>query len=118
MSERYCAGSRGARTAKRARCIALHDQQVGGAASEDRLERTGDPRGMRMRVFLTGAPEIDCLVGVKAVVGEVKAGMLARDDQRRKEPARCQRVSQGSEFDSFRPGADDQPDVGRTQPSP
>ena len=71
-----------------------------------------------MRVFFTGALEIDRNVGVEAVVGEVEPGMLAGDDQRRNERARRQRVSQGSEFDGFWSGADDQPDVGRTQPSP
>ena len=73
---------------------------------------------MRVRVFFTGALEIDRLIGVEAVVGEIKPGMLAGDDQRRNEPTRCQRVRYGSEFDGFWSGADDQPDVGRTQPSP
>jgi len=73
---------------------------------------------MRMRVFFAGAREIDCLVGVESMVGEVKPGMLAGDDQRRNEPARRQRAGYGSEFYGFGSGADDQPDVGRTQPSP
>jgi len=118
MSERHLGRSRGARAAKRARCIALHDQQVWGCVGEHWLERAGDPRDMRMRVLFAGAREIDCPAGVEAVVGEVKPGMLAGDDQRRNESARCQRVDHGSEFDGFWSGADDQPDVGRTQPSP
>jgi len=43
---------------------------------------------MGMRVFFAGAREIDCSVVIEAVVGEVKRGMLAGDDQRRSEPAR------------------------------
>ena len=117
MSERHFGRSRGKRAAKRARRIALHDQQV-GAIGEYRLERGNDLRGMGMRVFFAGAREVDCRVGVEAVVGKVKPGMLAGDDQRRNEPARGQRVGHGSEFYGFWPGADDQPDVGRTQPSP
>ena len=73
---------------------------------------------MRMRIFFTRAREIVCPIRVEAVIGEVKPGMLAGDDQRRDKPARCQRVRQGSEFDGFWSGADDQPDVGSTQPSP
>jgi len=118
MSKRHFGRSRGTRAAKRARRIALHDQQVWSRVGQHWLKRAGDPRDMGMRVFFAGASEIDCRVGIEAVVGEVKPGMLAGDDQRRNEPARCQRVGHGSEFYGFWSGADDQPDVGRTQPSP
>ena len=45
-------------------------------------------------------------------------GLLSRQHERRGQPARGERVSDGRQFDGFRPGPDDQPDIGETQPSP
>ncbi len=117
MSERDLGSSRGSRAAKRARRISLHDQQIGSIV-EYRLERAGDLRGMRMRILLAGASEMDRVIVAKTMIPEVEPRMLARDNQRRAERTRCQRMSDRGEFDSFWPGADDQPDVGRMQPSP
>jgi hypothetical protein len=44
--------------------------------------------------------------------------MLAGEQQARFEPASHEGARDGRQFDCFGPGADDQPDVGETQPSP
>jgi hypothetical protein len=44
--------------------------------------------------------------------------MLAAEDQRRRKASRGKRAGDGRQFYRFGPGADDQPDVGETQPSP
>jgi hypothetical protein len=54
----------------------------------------------------------------KTMLSQVESGMLARQDQRRLEASRGERISDGSQFDRFGPGADDQPDVVGVQPSP
>jgi enoyl-CoA hydratase/carnithine racemase len=44
--------------------------------------------------------------------------MLAREDDRRHNPMGHERAGDRLQLDGFGPGADDQPDVGETQPSP
>jgi hypothetical protein len=44
--------------------------------------------------------------------------VLTGEDQRRRQAAPCERVGDGLQLDGFRPGAEDQPDIGETQPSP
>jgi hypothetical protein len=44
--------------------------------------------------------------------------MLSGEDQGRRMAARGERTNDGSQFDRFGSGADDQSDVGKTQPSP
>jgi hypothetical protein len=44
--------------------------------------------------------------------------MLAGEDKRRPDAVRDKRKRDRSHFDCFRPGADDQPDIGVTQYSP
>ena len=44
--------------------------------------------------------------------------MLSGLDQGRYETMRYERIGDRFEFDSFRPGPNDQPDLGETQPSP
>jgi hypothetical protein len=44
--------------------------------------------------------------------------VLTGQDERRRQAARGERMSQGRKFDGFGPGADDQPNFPGTQPSP
>ena len=44
--------------------------------------------------------------------------MLPGEDKRRRQAARRERIGDGLQLDGFGPGADDQPDIGETQPSP
>jgi len=54
----------------------------------------------------------------QAEIARVQPWVLARQDERRLQPALGERVRDGRHLDRFRPGADDQPDVGETQYSP
>lgn len=71
-----------------------------------------------MRVFLARTIQPFCAESAQPEIVEVQRGMLSRQDERRGEPARGQRVRYRRKFDCFRRRADDQPDVGDTQPSP
>jgi hypothetical protein len=55
---------------------------------------------------------------IEPEVGRIERGMLAGQDQCRREAGFGQRVGDGLELDGFGPGPDDQPDVRGTQPSP
>jgi hypothetical protein len=44
--------------------------------------------------------------------------MLAGEDQAWRQSMRCERVSDGRQLYGFGPGTNDQPYVGKTQPSP
>jgi hypothetical protein len=44
--------------------------------------------------------------------------MLTREDDRGRNPMGHERTGNRPHLDGFGPGADDQPDVGETQPSP
>ena len=48
----------------------------------------------------------------------VEARVLAGDDKPRHDAPRQQRIGNGVHLDRFGPGADHQPNVGETQPSP
>jgi hypothetical protein len=71
-----------------------------------------------VRIGLARTTEISTRIGVEAVLARIEACVLAREDQARRNAARGQRVGEGRQFDRFRPGADDQPYVRGTQPSP
>ena len=72
---------------------------------------------MHVRIGLAGTAEAPLREAIEAETRRIEPLLVGQDDGRR-EPAREQRVGQRGEFDGFRPGADDQPNVGRTQPSP
>jgi hypothetical protein len=57
-------------------------------------------------------------INVQAMVPWIERSMLPGEDERGHQPALGERVSDGGEFDRFRPGADDQPYVRGLQPSP
>jgi hypothetical protein len=72
---------------------------------------------MDVRVFLARAVERDLReVSQPEAIGV--EGLLPGEDDAWREPARGKRVGDRRQFDGFRPGANDQPDVGETQPSP
>jgi len=71
-----------------------------------------------VRVLLPGAAK---RLGGKAgepELLELEPGVLAGQQQPRLEPASREASRNGCQFDCFGPGADDQSDVGETQPSP
>jgi hypothetical protein len=83
-----------------------------------RFERARYQRDMAVRVGLAG--DLKSFRGIldETKIGGIEIGMLAGEEQARGDAARLQRVRDRGHFDCFGPGADDQPDVGETQPSP
>jgi hypothetical protein len=73
---------------------------------------------MFVRIFAARTVEADRREAVEAEVAWLQSNMLARENQRRGHASREQRKRNRPQFDCFRSGADDQPDVGKTQPSP
>ena len=73
---------------------------------------------MRVRVLLAGQLEPLRGEASQAVFVEVEAGVLARDKQRRRDPPFGEGAGDRSQFDRFRSGPDNQPDIPGMQPSP
>jgi hypothetical protein len=84
---------------------------------EAREQRGRDRADVGVRIFLAGAIE---RLGRQAIKAEFMGvqGVLAGENEYGFDPVRGQRTGDGSEFYCFGPGADDQPDIGETQPSP
>jgi hypothetical protein len=61
---------------------------------------------------------MDCGEVAQPEILSVELWMLAGEDERRRHASLGEGERNGSQFDRFGPGADDQPDVGETQPSP
>jgi hypothetical protein len=73
---------------------------------------------MRMRVFPAGAGQRDARECIEAELARLQTGMLAGEDERRREPMPEKGAGNRCQLYGFGPGADDQPNVGETQPSP
>jgi hypothetical protein len=73
---------------------------------------------MPVRVLLAWAMEVHGGVPAKPKLVWLQLWVLASEDECRRQAAGGQRMGNGSHFDRFWPGADHQPDIGRTQPSP
>jgi hypothetical protein len=116
MCDGHAGGKAGQCAAKRARRVTLDDQQGGGIAKQ-RQQLSGYPLNVKLRVFLPGTAETNLAEVSKAERLGVE-GLLSRQHDRRREAARGERMGDGRQFDGFRPGPDDQPDIGETQPSP
>ncbi|HXS24878.1 MAG TPA: hypothetical protein VN719_11645, partial [Gemmatimonadales bacterium] len=55
---------------------------------------------------------------MKSELPRIQLAVLAGEHKRGRDAVRQQRTGDGLQLDGFRPGADDQPYVPRTQPSP
>lgn len=111
------AGNEGCRCgAARARRIALHDEHVGRPAQQRPQRRRYVPH-VPVGIGKTRAVEPELGQARKAELVRVNR-LLPGEDERGREPAPNQRVRDRRQFDGFGPGADDQPDFGRKQPSP
>lgn len=73
---------------------------------------------MGIRIRFARAIEPGRAILAKAMLSRIERRMLAGEDQARLQPARGQRVGDGGKFDGFGSGADDEPNVCGTQPSP
>ncbi len=82
-----------------------------------RRQRSADIAHMSMRIRKSRAIQLDALVPPQAEVRSLQR-LLAGENKRRRKAALRERVRNGQKLDGFRPGSDDQPDIGETQPSP
>ena len=73
---------------------------------------------MTVRIFLASAAEIDSRKAIQPKFSRLQVAMLAGKYQRGRNALRMQGIGHGLQFDRFRPGADDQPYIPDTQPSP
>jgi len=73
---------------------------------------------MGVRVFLARAAEGRPFEFAQPEVRRIECGMLAGQDDCRRDATRREGISNRLEFDGFGPGPDDQPDIRGTQPSP
>jgi hypothetical protein len=100
---------------ERARCVALDDDEVRSAKLWRQPPAHVSDVSVRMRP--SGAVELGVLIALESEVRRIER-LLAGECERRRKPALRERVRNGQEFDGFRPGSDDQSDIGETQPSP
>jgi hypothetical protein len=105
------------RRAESARGVALHDEKR-RRRSKSGQQRRGDCPDVTVGVFLTAAAELVGGILAETEVGQVEPRMLSGDDQRRRQVAVGECVSNRCELDGFRPGADHQPQIYAVQPSP
>jgi hypothetical protein len=71
-----------------------------------------------MRVLFAGAMQAFGREAFEPMVLRIEPGVLPGQDERRRQPALGERGRDGRQLDRFRPGPDDQPDVGGIQSSP
>ena len=117
MRDRYSAEKARQRRTKRARCVALHDKQVGLRPYPPK-QFGGDLLHMSVRILVARAIKAHCSVVLDPEFRWVERGVLIGEHQNRLQPAIAERMSHWCQFDRFRSGADDQPYVGETQSPP
>jgi hypothetical protein len=82
MRDRHGRGERGECAPKRARCVALDDEEIGRLAKA-RPNRLRHAPHMRMRILRARALEPNDRKGGKPVLGRIEIGMLPGQDQHR-----------------------------------
>jgi hypothetical protein len=113
----YAGGEAGVCSAERARRIALHDYQIRYIAQQ-RKQRHGYGADVSVGVLLPRTAKIDPGEFIQSELPRIQLAVLARENKRGRDAVRQQRTGDGLQLDGFRPGADDQPDIAGTQPSP
>jgi hypothetical protein len=73
---------------------------------------------MSVRVLPAGTVQQPAREAFEPELGRIERGVLSGEDERRHQPMRKQRAGDGPQLDRFRPGPDDQPDIGGTQSPP
>ncbi len=116
VSDGHARPKAGDRSSQSGGRVPLHDQQVRFTIQcwtqclnehGDMFVRVGSPRAVQPAVF----------EGVQAEITWLKP-MLAGQNDQGVGATRSQRASDGLQLDGFGPGADDQTNIGETQPSP
>jgi hypothetical protein len=72
---------------------------------------------MHMRIDLAGTSKQDDSMVIEAMIGGIQLRVLARENQRRRKPARMKRVDDRGKLDGFGTSADNNGNMG-WQPSP
>jgi hypothetical protein len=117
MRDRNVGEGASERCAKRARGVALHYEEVRCRAQQQK-HCSGDHAHMPVRVFVSPTPEAHRGIRLKPEFAGIESEVLAGEHERRRQAAIAQRMGDRRQLDGFRPGPDDQPYVGETQPSP
>jgi hypothetical protein len=117
VGDRHARGECSKGGAKCARRVALHDKEI-RRLGEVRQDRQSDGAHVIVRIFPAGAGKVDGWKAIEAELARVQPLMLTGKNQARRYAARFERSGNGPQLDCFRSGANDQPDVGETQPSP
>jgi hypothetical protein len=117
MSDRYFGQETRKRRTERARSVTLHDKKV-GPRRQPRKQLRGHRLHMPVRILVARTAEMDGGVVLDAEFHRIKCWVLIGEHKRRRQPAIAERMGDWCHFDRFRPGADDQPDIGEFQSSP
>ena len=103
--------------AKRARRVALNDEQ-GGRGREALAKRPPDACDMGVGLREAGTIKLNARHMAEVVIGKIEAGMLTCGDDQAAKTARRERGGDRRQLYGFGTSADDQPDFSSTQPSP
>lgn len=117
MRNRDVRGEGSESCSKRAGRIALNNDEI-RLLAKLLLKRCSHCSDMPMRVGLASAEQLPSAEAVETKIAWAQVGVLPREDERRRKLALGERVRDGGQFYGFRPGADDQPNIGETQSSP
>ena len=117
MSNGYLGHESSQCRAQCARRVALNDQQVRRIA-EKREQGLSDLANVRVRILLAGAAQTHDVEIAERELARVEVRMLAGQHKGWPAASRDQASCNRGHFDCFRSGANDQPDIERTQYSP
>ena len=101
----------------RSLCRHLRRDGADGADSPGRPPPAQSRERMEMWILLSRTAEPQLCEGLQAEAARIQR-LLTGEHDARPQPPRCERMSDGRHFDCFRPGPDDQPDIGGTQIAP
>ena len=111
MSNRHACRSRRERTAERAGCVSLNNQEIGTVFDEDRRHHFGNCAHMVVRILAASAAEADDRVDSQPESFLVEMRMLAGEDCRGRKAECIKGRGDRFELDGFWPGPDDQPNI-------
>jgi hypothetical protein len=117
VSDRHSGSEPRKRCAERARRVALHNEEIGPKVKRPH-ERRSDRADVAVGIFFTGTSQSIALQTPEPEGFRIELRVLAGQNEAGREAAFNEGNGNGSEFDSFRSGADDQPNVRVSQPSP
>ena len=95
----------------------MYDQEIGFQPQQWKY-RGGDQLHMAMRVFVSSTAEVHCRICLNPEFLRIESRVLTCKHERWRQAAIAQRMGEGGQLNGLRPGPDDQPYVGETQPSP